>query len=259
MPSHLSSIGFPVQTEEDFERYARRAVEEGRAINAGGGRYVRWPLGMGAQLWVQVDANNRFLGLNPHFSGYARLRARLTHRITRSGGSALDGAFHGWADLGDDAESGAFPFVFDTPDYALYQSLELPAVLDVQLAAFAHELAAYPDEEAYYAAQERKPRFASQSFIPSGLFTPGGEATEPPEAYALFSGHVRDAALLTNPATGASFHWALVDTYGGAVDVVADPEVVRGPLGEGGVVRGSFWLSGRLPGYPRRRAAPNGV
>lgn len=53
-------------------------------------------------------------------------------------------------------------------------------------------------------------------------------------------------ALLTNPATGARFLWAKVRTLGGEADVVADSEVLRGTVVEGGVVFGSFWLSGRL-------------
>lgn len=61
-------------------------------------------------------------------------------------------------------------------------------------------------------------------------------------------------SLLINPATGASFHWAKVRTLGGEVDVVADPEVLNGSLVVGGVVNGSFWLSGRLfkPPQPKR-------
>lgn len=57
-------------------------------------------------------------------------------------------AFHGWADPDDgNPESGAYPFVFDAPDYILHDAVKLPAVFDVQLAAFAHELDAYASDE----------------------------------------------------------------------------------------------------------------
>ena len=164
--------------------------------------------------------------------------------------SILVGAFQGWAEpSGDDPESGSYPFVFDVPDYDRYHSLELPVVLGVQVAAFAHKLEAYASDEAYYAAQHREPKFAAESFIPSGLFTLGGEAMTPPQALAILTGHVLDTALLTNPATGATFHWAWVRTLGGEVDVAADPEVPTGSLVPGGVISGSFWLSGRLLNY----------
>ena len=56
---------------------------------------------------------------------------------------------------------------------------------------------------------------ASQSFIPSGLFSLGGETTEPPLASAIFTGHIRAAEVRTNEVTGAEYFWAFVSTLGG--------------------------------------------
>lgn len=172
MPNHFASIGFPAQTEEEIGSYVTRAADEGEAVEVEGGRYVTWPVGQDAQLWVQVDQSNRFIGMNPHFAGQARMRVALTARVIHPGDNALAGAFHGWADPGNNSEGGAYPFVFDAPDYGLYQALELPTALDVRLAAFAHKLDAYAGEEAFYAAQGGQPKLAAESFIPSGLFMP---------------------------------------------------------------------------------------
>jgi hypothetical protein len=49
-----------------------------------------------------------------------------------------------------------------------------------------------------------------------------------------------------NTLTGHAFYWALVDTYGGAYDVVIDPSLLPGVPAVGGVISGSFWLSGRI-------------
>lgn len=247
MASHFSSIGFPVKTEAEFQRYARQALAEGEAIAAPAGRYVRWAVAPGVQLWLQIDREDVVIGLNPHFSGQALMRIGLTRRIAREGDSMLDGAFHGWADpKSDDPESGAYPMVFDAPDYDLHRALDLPAVRDVQLAAFAHQINAFASEEEYHAGQEQGLQFASKSFIPSGLFGADERSTDPPTATAIFTGHVLNTELLTNAVTGAAFHWAWVSTLGGEVDVVADPEVVNGRLVPGGVLSGSFWLSGQV-------------
>jgi hypothetical protein len=185
--------------------------------------------------------------MNPHFSGDAVMRVGLTRRIEHEDFSPLDGAFYGWAGSSDDdPEDGIYPFVFDTPDYGLHSALPLPVVVNVQLAGFAHELQAFESEEQYRASQLEEPRFASQSFFPSGLFVPDGESDTPPQAYAFFTGRVLQTALLTNPAPGGSFCWAQVRTLGGEVDVVADPEVIRGELTKDGVIQGTFWLSGRI-------------
>jgi hypothetical protein len=49
-----------------------------------------------------------------------------------------------------------------------------------------------------------------------------------------------------NVLTGRAFYWALVDTFGGAYDVVIDSNLLPGVPEIGGVISGSFWLSGRI-------------
>jgi GNAT superfamily N-acetyltransferase len=246
MPSHLSSMGFQLESEADFVKLAEQAYEEGQAWEVDRGTYIKWAPGGGIELWLQLDAHGDIIGLNPHFRGKGLMRAALTHAIVRADGTLLDGAFHAWANPSeDDPARGDFPFVFDVPDFYLDKP-KLPAVLDVQLAAFAHELQSYESDQAYDETQPGEIKFAAESFIPAGLFFPGGDEVDPPQAHALFSGHVQATALITNPITGQEFCWAQVRTLGGEMDVVADPVLLNGLLVEGGVVSGTFWLSGRF-------------
>ncbi len=156
----------------------------------------------------------------------------------------LDGAFYGRLNPDPaNPEKGTAELLFDMPDAALHRALALPAVCEVQLAAFAQRLDAYPDEIAYMEAQEGGMVYATTSLVASGLYVRPGEL---PEAQLLLSGWVQETALLVNPATGLLFRWARVQTLGGEVDVVADPAVVQGVVRVGGVVSGAFWLSGRV-------------
>jgi hypothetical protein len=66
------------------------------------------------------------------------------------------------------------------------------------------------------------------------------------QARAAISGRVLATQTITNPVTSQKFYWARIHTQGGELDVVADPQVVQGQLVVGGVIYGSFWLSGRL-------------
>src|SRR5205085_36715 len=132
------------------------------------------------------------VGLNPHYAGRTHMRVGLTVRVPRPESSILDGAFHGWADpMEAEPESGQYPFVFDVPDYGLTGAVVVPSICEVQLTAFAHELQAYESEAAYAATQSGAVKFATESFIPAGLFNAAtNEQNTPPQAYAIFTGRV---------------------------------------------------------------------
>src|SRR5215468_3189824 len=200
MASHFSTIGLPVASAEDMNALANRVGPLAEPLAAPNGVYFRWSDPSGAEIWLQVNANNEVIGMNPHYAGRSAVRVGLTARLPSAGPSELDGSFHGWADpAGDAPDTGCYPFVFDAPDYRLHEELSLPAQKEVQIAAFAHEIAAFETEAAYEASE---PELASQSFIPSGLFTPAGASTVPPQARAIFAGHVLAADKKTNVLTG---------------------------------------------------------
>ena len=116
------------------------------------------------------------------------------------------------------------------------------------MSAFAHKLSVFASEEAFYASQTGEVRYSAQSFIPSGLFyLPYLIEKSTPPAEATFTGVVRETCPIRNPITGREIFWALTDTLGGSVDIVADPALVTAPITVGGVISGSFWLSGRFP------------
>lgn len=249
MASHMTALGFPVSTERDFRHYTYQASEFGRTIEAFSGSYTLWAPSHGIELWVQTNLHKRIIGMNPHFSGPARMRTLLARRIMRRDHSILDGTFYGWINPSHDIPlSRAYPFVFDAPDYDLYNELELPQVTIVQLAAFAHVLQSYDNEEAFNQAQEEDAGYAPESFIPSGLFSSGPQrgSKVSNQPLAVISGRVLDSKKIINPVTDQQFYWAHVHIPGGEVDVVADPQVVQGRIGVNSIVKGTFWLSGRL-------------
>jgi hypothetical protein len=247
MPSHMSTLGFQIGSPQDFSDLARWAAKEGKVIELPDGEmYIVWSSGDGIELWTQVDQRGDLIGMNPHFSGDARMQTGLTSRFRRSDDGPLDGAFSGQAGVsGDNPENGLYPFAFDAPDFRVSDGLQLPTVVTVQLAGFAHELKAFADEQALRA---RGSRMAVESCIPSGTFTPGpgGGIIDPPKSEVIFYGRVLETAQLINAFTHLPFYWTRIRTLGGECDVVADPEVVEGTIVKDGIVGGLFWLSGRL-------------
>ncbi len=247
MASHLSSIGFAVDTQAEFMALAQAVATRSESLDTARGTYFRWVSASGAELWLQVDPERNFVGMNPHFTGPSRVRVKLVERLRREGETCLDGGFKGWADP-DEAEpgGGAYPFVFDAPDFELHAGVLVPGVVQVQVAAFAHELEVHESPEAYDLASAAEPtRFASRSFVPAGLVQ---EVTgsQTALAQAVITGHVLAAERKHNEYSGRSFWWCLVESYGGTFDLVADPELVTVEPKVGGVVSGAFWLSGRI-------------
>lgn len=239
MPSHYSSIGFRFESQEHFEEFTEGIVDETTVIETDEGMYLRWSSPSGAELWLQA-ADEMLVGAHPHYAGESSLAVRVTAQVRRDDGTPLDGAFHAWANPQPDLD-GDYPFVFDAPNFLEVAAMPLPADVRVQLAAFAHELTCYPSEEEYERSQERELKFASRSFIPTGLFSDAGA---PAESMALFAGHVVRAERKRNEDGGGEFVWMSVDTLGGTYDVVADPSLLEELPAPGSVIRGTFWLSG---------------
>ncbi|MCF7788991.1 MAG: hypothetical protein K9N47_22895 [Prosthecobacter sp.] len=232
---------------EDINNFAKAVAPQTKQLPSIDGTYLQWRSTCGAELWLQIDRNREYAGINPHFHGPARMRVGLTAYMPSETPSVLDGSFHGWSEPAVAAESnemtGTYPFVFDAPDASVHRNQTLPIIGEVQIAAFAHEIALFEDEATFYAAQtEDSLKMAAESFIPSGLF---GDR-EGTKARGLFVGKILAVEHKTNSLTNISYWWALVQTLGGQFDVVIDPALVERQPVVGGLVQGSFWLSGRI-------------
>src|SRR6266516_4079388 len=93
------SLGFTVDSMDDFKALGISAAKSGIPIDTPHGTYIRWDVGGGPQLWVQIKRHARIiLGWHTHFAGRAQMRAALTRRMLTVDSDPLEGAFHGWAD-----------------------------------------------------------------------------------------------------------------------------------------------------------------
>jgi hypothetical protein len=253
MTDHFSPIGFLIESEDDFKELLNQIEEVEEVISVKKGTYIRWSSECGAELWLQADRKNRFIGGSPHFSGASRTEVGLATKVQRPYDNALEGAFKAWADPPpEDLTSGAYPFVFDAPDFAVYSEVQLPSLATAQISAFAEEITIYESTEAFLASQTAEHKLAPQSFIPLGLFPDTGQRTEPAEARAMLTGEVVKAEEKVNDLSREPFIWALVETFGGTYDVVVSSSMIDEMPVEGSVVSGSFWLSGRLLDYARQ-------
>jgi hypothetical protein len=241
MPSHYSTIGFNVSSADELEQLARELRKTSVAIATACGTYHRWRSVSGAELWIQSDRNGELLGAHPHFSSDMRTPLLVDKRVKRPDQTTMDGAYSGWVNPAEDESIGMYPVVIDCPNFRVAAETPLPATGKVQIAAFAHELWAFDSPEHFDQAQNGEVRFASQSFVPSSALDDAAGAAE-----AFFCGHVLAAEARTNEVTGHPFNWARVETYGATFDVVCDPKLLSTMPTVGGVIKGTFWLSGYI-------------
>ncbi len=253
--SHLSDIGFAVQSEEDLYSLVERAYGKSVPLETTEGTYFQFSDSSGAELWLQVK-NNKIIGMNPHFRGKSKRKVCITHIIERAE-SVLDGAFYSWADPmeNDNPESGEYPFIFDVPNHKKYVGIEIPQTVEIQLSAFAQDFDYYESEDAFYDGQDIEPKWASQAFVPIGLLDLGeDDEKEPLDALGVFSGVIKQTEKRRNGLTNQEFYWLLVDTLGGEIDVLADLSFFENISPQvGGIIHGKFWLSGSLISKPKIR------
>lgn len=251
--SNLSDIGFPVRSEQDVNTMIERLIEqELEPVRCLHGFYLKFVDASGAEIYLQGSRDQELVGFNPHFAGESRRTVGLTTKIERDS-SELDGGFHAWAaPSGEGVEiSGEYPFVFDVPDFRTVQIEDFPAVRDIQLTAFAsNDFQMFASEEEFDSSQDAEVKYAAKSFVPTGLLA-FDEADESLDLsvvrpIGMLSGEIKKFELKTNQLTNENFYWFLVETYGGEIDVVADSHLIPAEPKIGGIVRGQFWLSGRI-------------
>ncbi len=251
--SNLSDIGFPVKSEQDVNQVIMDILNHLMPIPCPPhGFYFKFEDDSGAEIYLQTNASEEIMGFNPAFSGRSKRKVGVTKLIERDT-SELDGAFHAWANpSGEGAEmTGEYPFVFDAPDFRTYKKINLPKVCEIRLTGFAsNDFQIFSNEDAFKSSQSDEKQVATKSFIPSGLFSFGenGEMVDidPPQAHGILTGEIKEFELRANKFTGEKFYWLWINTYGGELDVVADVNLIKEEPKIGGIVRGSFWLSGKI-------------
>ena len=268
MIDHYNDLGFALRNDNDLQAVIERAFSAGRKLNCESGNYLVWRPGSDIELWVQTDRDDSIIGCMPHFMGLARVSLEIEEFVwVDTVDTALEGILSCYScpDADGFAEDTGVPVLADSPDFGIVrQSLTCPTKVRAQLAAFAHEISCFSDEEEYEEAQQpelpprpmgpepedpierARKRIDRMTRAPESYF-PLGQFSQPQTSRIGFAGSIRRTRRLSNPVTTQEFYHMVVKTYGGlVVDVVADPSMVKGTPVDSGILEGVCCLSARI-------------
>ena len=184
--------------------------------------------------------------LNPGFLGEGRTTVKVTGDVSDPDSKPFEVTISAQFD-GENT-----PLAFDLADPEQARRFASGDHLTLDISAFSSEPTIFANADAFLKSQsapDRKVKFASNYFIPSGMFFEhvGGampDNAKMPIAYADFAGTVLRSELRTNVVGQKKFWWALVKTYDDAtIDVVMDPSTIAKDPAPGTIVTGRFWLS----------------
>lgn len=241
-------IGYPVATggaEElarDVEHYAQRCepieLQPTKVVCLVSDK-------SGAELWIgfdeKPDGRKELQTFNPALRGKGSTKIVVTAVASQPEWQPFENTIQA------DFAHARTPLIFDLADPREVSRFNVGAALEVDLTAFADEIAVYRSEKAYYRSQKKaKIKFAANHYVPSGMFSTGSENAGP-SAHALFAGQILEAELRRNERGDGQYWWMLVRTYDDAtINVVAHLSQLEAKPVVGGTLSGSFWLSARI-------------
>lgn len=234
--SHYSDMGFSIKRLEDIQILIDNLYHRGISIPSSNGSYTVITVDENIEFWVQLRGS-KFVGLEFHYGSSNNIKVKFVSYIKDEEASKLGGAIHVW--YGDE-----FPMILDVPNLDSYKDLKEDDLIDVQVAAFADSLDIYDNKEEFDLSQKEEVKFAHESFIAKGMFQ--NDENAPYQAYAAFSGTINSFKKCTNSYSRREYYHFEVSCLGVVFDVLADPKFILKEPRIGGILKGEFWMSGKI-------------
>ena len=250
MASHCSDMGFDFKDVAELIDFAKNIYIKGKDIPLKNGAYRLVTIDKRIEFWIQFDKpkffqSPKFLDLEFHYSSDNFIPIAFDRWIEPL--QNLSGKAIVWY-LQDDKE--VFPIVVNIPNAAqYYNKLKKGEKLKMQVSCFCEELVLFATSEEFYDDQKERnaknnteATFADESFIPSGMFG----NNDNPEPTAIFNGRITAYERRINSYADNDYYYITVECQGTTFDVLADPDLVAEDPKIGGILHGSFWLSGKF-------------
>jgi hypothetical protein len=233
--SHLESIGFKIESSEQFEALMSKVFEEGKQIEVEGGTYVIYTDKSGAELYAQLDSTGEFIGFMPFYDTTITRNLHVESSIQNDDLTLLDKRYSA------KSQERTYPFIFDVVNANQRDIASQPQTLP--FVAFPTEIKLFASAEHFL---EEMPELSATYFVPVGLMTPEGEANENPEPYAMFISEIKSVEVKRNAYSNQDFYVLEVSALEGDLTIVTSIKSLIHKPEVGNFVNGVYWMGAKV-------------
>ncbi len=234
--SHLESLGFKINSAQEFEALLSMILEKGVEIEVDSGKYISYRDSSGAEIYAQLDNRGEFMGFMPFYDAKIRKEVHIESLLEGDGLTALDSRYLARS------EAKTYPFVFDVVN-AKERPLRVSESKNLPFVAFPTEIEYFATSQAFL---EEMPELSMTYFIPVGLMTPEGEANEKPEPYAMFISEIKSVEIKRNSYSNQDFYLLEVSALEGDLTIVTSIKSLKSEPKVGGFINGVYWLGAKV-------------
>lgn len=252
MANIFHNVGLPGDGLAELGALMEVATRFGKHRPAPFGGIVQWGPDQGVELWTLIDPVRRPIVAFPHFVGASRAVAEVV-KICNTYPDTPAGILIARLVPSDPATNQPPPLALHVSDFfAWYPSLLPGARVVVQIAAFAHHLICYRDQQDLAARSPGVAEYGVRNLVPTGILDLDKQPPEPLQAMAMLVGQIVGVDRRQNSLTKDPFTYLAIRTGGDIlIDTVVHPDSVDGTPEVGAVAFVDAWLSAKL--WPDQR------
>lgn len=244
MTSYFCNIGFPVETEDKINELADQVVRNGQRYERGAWSLTRWRCDKRIGLSLLQNAEYRSRNLIPEHFGNGRLNLRVASAFVKAGPG-----YHRRDLIGvcESTEDPPFDVMIEVPDIVITPDRFAEGnKIKLNITPFISAMVCDADEQAFAARCPQLSLAGGRLVYASGLFEDNGVHRASPSPQAKVLGRICSVDRPANPVTGLSYLVLGIQTQGGTLEAVVDPNANPDNPVIGGIVTAGAWLRGSL-------------
>ena len=231
MPSHYSDMGFRIAGVEDIKRIMNELPEVTCKIDTSEGYYKYYVVDGCIEYWEHYNADGDMTSMDFHYNNNHAVPVRMVRWLEDDEQEQSN-----TIKVSYPSENPLFPILADVANARMHDNIKKGDDLLLQVACFAETMSLHYASDAGYEKEHY--------FIPAGASEENSDSDTP--AGASLCGTIIDYKKCQNSMDGGVYYVITIRCHDALLDIIADAEFVTKEPMKGAVVKGIFWLSGKI-------------